>query len=347
MIEDQVTQDRILQFFAFVASSKSAELLCFETLRGGAVQKNYRVDVYFSDGPFAGVQELVLRTNSISKLAESRTRTMEFRIQQFVYNAGVSVAEPLWLCEDTSVIGNDFYVMRRIPGNAWGPNIVNYAARKKCGGTIAEALGRELARLHRISYNTPGTEFLGKFANSPSRYRLSEARRSIAGLPVSQPVLELGLRWLHRMAPINEMLVLAHRDFRTGNYLLAGEKLTGLLDWEFSGWSDPHEDLGWFCARCWRFGYVDCEAGGIAVRDVFYRAYEEQSEHLIDPEKVFWWEVFAHLRWAIIAIQQGERFSLDKESSLDLALTNRRVAEISCELLSMIGPSVSQLTASN
>eukprot|EP01035_Chromulina_nebulosa_P049233 gene49233-66860_t len=30
--------------------------------------------------------------------------------------------------------------------------------------------------------------------------------------------------------------------------------LTGILDWEFAAWGDPHEDIGWLCARCWRFG---------------------------------------------------------------------------------------------
>ena len=339
MIEDHATQRRIVQFLASAASSASAELTHFETLRGGAVQQNCRIDVHFSDGPFAGTQELVLRTDSASKLAESRDRPSEFHIQRFVYAAGVRVAEPLWLCEDETIIGKTFYVMRRLPGSAWGPRIVERAEREGWGSDIAEALGVELAGLHAVTYEMPGTGFLGVLDECPSHSRLSEARTAITALPVPQPILEWGLRWLHDTAPTHEAVVLAHRDFRTGNYLLSGAELTGLLDWEFSGWSDPHEDIGWFCARCWRFGHVDCDAGGIAARDEFYRAYEERSGRLIDPEKVFWWEVFAHVRWAIIAIQQGERFSYGGESSLDLALTNRRVAEISCELLDMIAPS--------
>ena len=339
MIEDHRAQDRLAQYLASAASSKNAKLICFDALYGGAVQENYRIDVQFSDGPFAGTQELVLRTDSISKLAESRNRPAEFHIQRFVYQAGVRVAEPLWLCEDETIIGKTFYVMRHLPGSAWGPAIVARATLEGCGSDIAMALGIELAGLHAITNRTPGTDFLGVPDDCPSRSRLSEVRAAISALSVPQPILEWGLRWLHRRAPLQEEIVLAHRDFRTGNYLLSGSELTGLLDWEFSGWSDPHEDIGWFCARCWRFGQFDYEAGGVAFRDVFYRAYEQRSERVIDPKKVFWWEVFAHLRWAIIAIQQGERFSHGGESSLDLALTNRRVAEISCELLGMIAPS--------
>ena len=41
-------------------------------------------------------------------------------------------------------------------------------------------------------------------------------------------------------------------------------------DWEFAAWSDPYEDLGWLCARCWRFGNWEREAGGLGSRQAFY-----------------------------------------------------------------------------
>ena len=59
-------------------------------------------------------------------------------------------------------------------------------------------------------------------------------------------------------------ITLIHRDYRTGNYLVDEGRLAGVLDWEFAGWGDPREDIGWFTARCWRFGGVEREAGGIA-----------------------------------------------------------------------------------
>ena len=70
--------------------------------------------------------------------------------------------------------------------------------------------------------------------------------------------------------------MLCHRDFRTGNYMLdigsRGATLTGILDWEFAGWGDPDEDIGWFCCKGWRFSRLDREAGGIAARAPFYQA---------------------------------------------------------------------------
>ena len=75
------------------------------------------------------------------------------------------------------------------------------------------------------------------------------------------PVLAWGLRWLERNAPPPGEIVLCHRDYRTGNYLVDDGRLTAILDWEFCGWSDPMEDVAWFCSRSWRFGRMDREAG--------------------------------------------------------------------------------------
>ena len=65
-------------------------------------------------------------------------------------------------------------------------------------------------------------------------------------------------------------IVLCHGDYRTGNYLVDEGELSGILDWEFAVWSDPLEDLGWFCARYWRFDAWHREAGGIAEREDFF-----------------------------------------------------------------------------
>ena len=46
----------------------------------------------------------------------------------------------------------------------------------------------------------------------------------------------------------------------------------------------------------------------------------------------------AHIRWAVIALQQGERHLTGGEPSLELALTGRRAAELEYEVLRMTAP---------
>ena len=143
----------------------------------------------------------------------------------------------------------------------------------------------------------------------------------LSQLGVRNPFAALEARGID--APEPQGPVLVHQDFRTGNYMVDRSGLTGILDWEFCDWGDPMSDIGWFCAACWRFGHGDLEAGGIAPRGPFYHGYEGASGRSIDSDAVAFWETMAHIRWAVIALQQGERTLSGGEDSLELALTGR------------------------
>jgi aminoglycoside phosphotransferase (APT) family kinase protein len=166
--------------------------------------------------------------------------------------------------------------------------------------------------------------------------RLALYRRWLDDFDDPHPAAEWGLRWLELEKPAATEIVLLHGDFRTGNYLIDGDRLAAILDWEFASLGDPHEDIGWFCCKSWRFGALDREAGGLVPRATFYRAYEEHSGRSLDPRHLHYWEVMASLRWLILALQQRDRFLRGGERSLALALTGRRPAECEFELLRLI-----------
>jgi len=129
-----------------------------------------------------------------------------------------------------------------------------------------------------------------------------------------------------------------HQDFRTGNYLVDGSGLKAILDWEFAGWGDPMSDLGWFCAQCWRFSRPELEAGGISSRENFYQGYRETADRQINDEAVRFWELIAHLRWAVIALQQSNRHISGNQRSLELALTGRLLPGLELQILNMTSP---------
>jgi aminoglycoside phosphotransferase (APT) family kinase protein len=97
------------------------------------------------------------------------------------------------------------------------------------------------------------------------------------------------------------------------------------------------EDIAWFCAKCWRFGANAKEAGGISTRERFYAGYREASGREIDPVAVGFWEVMAHLRWAVIALRQADRYFDGAEPALELAAIGRRPAEMELEILILTG----------
>ena len=326
-------------FLARAAGAAGATIAVARPLVGGAIQENWLLDVDFVGGAQAGLQHLVLRTDSSSTIQVSLTRPQEFALLKAAVEADVLVPEPLWLCEDPAVLGKPFYVMRRIGGTAAGHRIVKEGGPGGDKAKLAERLGEELAKTHRIRPPRADLDFLGEPPAEPALATVALYRRYLDEMPVPHPGLEWGLRWCERHAPKSERITLVHQDFRTGNYMVDENGLTGVLDWEFCAWGDPLSDIGWFCAKCWRFGRDDLEAGGIAAREPFYRGYERVAGLAIDRTAVAYWETMAHLRWAVIALQQGERVISGGETSLELALTGRLMpAELELEILRRTGP---------
>ncbi|NJM34836.1 MAG: phosphotransferase family protein [Rhodomicrobium sp.] len=307
-------------------------------LSGGAIQENWAIDLAVEGGPRTGNHALVLRTDSPSAVAVSHSRAEEFQLLQAAWERGVTVPEPILCCTDLAVIGKPFCLMRRVAGTAVGQKVVKDRALGGDREALTERLGRELAKIHGITPQTHRFDFLPEPDSRPSLGELNKMRDYLDAMGRPRPALEWGMRWLELRAPASDEIVLAHHDFRTGNYMIDENGLTAILDWEFAGWSDPHEDIGWFCAMCWRFSERGKEAGGIGSRAAFYRGYEGESGRRIDPAKVYWWEVFAHLRWAVIALQQGERYLTGGERTLNLGLTALRTVEMEAEMLLMTAP---------
>ena len=325
----------LARFLAAASGAAAVEVIGFAPLRGGAIQENWAVDARFSGGAFAGEQRLVLRTAAPTGVAASLGRLEEFAVLKAAFAAGVTVPEPLWASDDPEIMGKPFFTMRRVEGTAAAHRITRDPA---LGPAIAERLGRELARIHTIRPPRADLAFLAPYEKVRPTHQIAGFRTYLDGHPTPRPVLEWGTRWLETHIPPPTDRVLCHHDFRTGNYMLDGTALTGILDWEFSGWGDPHEDIGWFCSKGWRFARLDREAGGIAERAPFYRGYESGSGRPVDPRRVFFWEVLASVRWAVIALQQSDRYMIGGERNLDLALTGRRATECELEILMLLDP---------
>ena len=325
-------------FLAEAAGARGARIEQATPLTGGAIQENWLLRTVFEGGAQDGPQALVLRTDAVSGVAFSRPRHEEFALLKAAHAAGVPTPEPLWLSAEGAGLGKPFYVMRQVAGLAAGHKLVKDGAVPD-PDALAEALGLALARIHAIRPPRDDLAFLGTPAASPALTAVATLRGYLDDLPEAHADLEWGLRWCERHAPAAREAVLVHQDFRTGNYMVEGSTLTAVLDWEFADWGDPMSDIGWFCARCWRFGQDHREAGGVAGRAPFYRAYEAASGRAVDAAAVDYWETLAHLRWAVIALLQGERFNSGGESSMELALTGRlRPVELSQEILARTAP---------
>lgn len=321
---DEARRDRLTEWLRAEAGDAALVVERMALLSGGAIQQNWALDV-------SGGRAWVLRTDNAATLAVSHGRAQEYALLRAAFAAGVTVPEPLFLCEDATVTGAPFFVMRRVAGIAAAHRVVKSETLGGGREACVRVLGRELARIHTITPPRADLTFLGAPPDDPCRAFVAEQRAALDRQRMPRPVLEWGLRHLERSAPPPIPPVLVHNDFRTGNIMLDDHGVTAVLDWEFTVWSDPHADLGWLCAKCWRFGNDAQEAGGIGPRAALYEGYGA-----VDDARVRWWELAAHIRWASIAVDQAERHISGVERSLELALTGHMVPGLEWEILRMV-----------
>ena len=325
--------ERLETFLRDACGAEGVSITTLERMSGGAVQENWALDVQVSGGPFAGPQRWVLRMDAPASVAESLARSEEFRVLGAMQAVRVLAPSPLWLCEDCAIMGSAFFIMERLPGVAAGHKVARDPAFVPDRGRLARELAATLARIHSVKPHTS----LSFLATSLALDNIAHYRAYLDTLAERHPVLEWGLRWCERHAPAHEETTFIHRDYRTGNYLVHEGSLTGVLDWEFAAYGNPLEDVGWLFAKCWRFGQHQYEVGGVADAEPFLREYEARSGRAVDAQALRYWQVMAHLRWAVIALQQRERHRSGVEPSLELALTGHILSDLELEILELTG----------
>jgi aminoglycoside phosphotransferase (APT) family kinase protein len=321
---DDARRARLTDWLRAASGDAALRVEDMSLLSGGAIQQNWALDA-------SGARSWVLRTDNAATLAVSHGRAQEYALLRAAFAAGVTVPEPLFLCEDPAVTGAPFFVMQRVAGTAAAHRVVRSDTLGGGREACARALGRELARIHAIRPPRDDLAFLGAPPADPCLAFVAAQRAALDRQRHPRPALEWGLRHLERTAPAPVPAVLVHNDFRTGNIMLDEHGVTAVLDWEFSVWSDPHADLGWLCAKCWRFGNDVQEAGGVGPRAALYEGYGS-----VDDARVRWWELAAHVRWASIAVDQAERHISGIERNIELALTGHMVPGLEWEILRMV-----------
>jgi aminoglycoside phosphotransferase (APT) family kinase protein len=338
------TVKAIAEFLRREAAAEKAEVAIVQRLPGETAREHWLLRADLVGGPYAGRQQLVLRGEAEDggRMTGHIGSAEEMAIRAAVFQAGLTTPEPLWVEASGAVIGRPFLILRHAGGEA-DPARIQSELSEEQGDRLAFRLGQELARLHRITMDkTPaalgdkapaGLGFLPKRGADWILRRVLAARAILDSLDAPQPCLEWALNWLSDHAPDAARPVLSHRDFRSGKFVVDGANLVAILDLEQVGWGDPMEDLGSFCARCWRHGLPAREAGGIGSREAFYDGYREASGSAVDDRRVRFWEIAAAFRSGLHALQQRARAADTPEQTLRNLLAGLRAVEAEYDVL--------------
>lgn len=310
------------------------EVQAVEPLTGGACQENFRVTARVGD-----VERVwCLRSDARTALPASVKRRVEFAVIEAAVAVGVPTAAAHWLSPDLMREGGDAYFLDWVDGQAIGARVTRHRSLEAARAVLPEQLAEALARIHSITPETHPELPIDRppfDGPDPARAAVLFCEDMLDRLPAPRPASELALRWLRENAPPPGARTLVHADYRTGNFMVGPEGLRAVLDWEFTHFGDPMEDIGWLCTRDWRFGRIDLPVGGLCDRNRFYAAYEKASGRAVDRARVRWWEICGNLRWGVAAAFQGRRFA-EGEPEFELLAIPRRAAEMEYEALRLI-----------
>lgn len=209
---------------------------------GGASNLTYRLR-YASD-------DLVVRRPPFGTKAKSaHSMSREYTIMTRLRPVYPSVPETLYYTDDESIVGSEFYVMRKVPGqvikmslpSSW--NFTPQDTRRFCN-----SFWNKLIELHGVDYEAAGLADFGKPAGYVERQiRGWNGRYERAMTPDVDDFA--GVRtWLERhMPPESGRYAILHGDFRIDNLILDSDdpfEILAVLDWEICALGDPLMDLG-------------------------------------------------------------------------------------------------------
>ncbi len=293
-------------------------------LSGGASRVTSAFDLQPASGE---VRRLVLQQVRGVELTRPPGVEMEAGLLRAAHAAGVPVPEVVAAGRPDG-LDPGWLVVERLEGEAIPRRILRNdelaTARTGLTGQTAAAL----ATIHSID---PGS-----VAGLPDADPLRDPRPFLDALHEQRPVLELGARWLALDGPTVGDPTVVHGDFRMGNFLVDEHGLRGVLDWELAHRGNPVEDIGWLCARAWRFGGPG-RVGGFGELDAFLAAYHAAGGRPVDTDEVRWWEVYASVKWAVICMLQAGTHLRGSTRSVELAAIGRRVCECEWDILGLLG----------
>jgi aminoglycoside phosphotransferase (APT) family kinase protein len=172
---------------------------------------------------------------------------------------------------------------------------------------IAHQLCDRLADIHRLHWRACG---LGNALTDPGEWA------SLAALALwegelrrvqlePEPELELVIAWLRAHAPKSAATTLVHGDFKPGNVLLQGDRVTLVLDWETAHLGDPLEDIGWV-SNPLRAG--EQRIAGLWQPEDLNERWSAQTGFSADPAAIHWWTVLANLKQAMTVLTGAHAF---------------------------------------
>ncbi|WP_194755875.1 phosphotransferase family protein [Aliidiomarina indica] len=208
---------------------------------GGASNWTYRL-------AYTNADLILRRPPAGTKAKSAHNMQREHDLQLMLKKHYPVVPKMVGYCEDTSLIGVDFYVMERIEGIIPRKNMPRELNLSEAQvRQLCTAMIDQLIALHQVNYVAAGLESMGKGGGYIERQVEGWIGRYDKAKTWNVPSAKGIKRWLRENKPTQERLCLTHNDFRFDNLILNPEdptEILAVLDWELATIGDPLVELG-------------------------------------------------------------------------------------------------------
>ncbi|MFW0795932.1 phosphotransferase family protein [Gordonia sp. CPCC 205515] len=267
-------------------------------------------------------RELILRHGPRGTKAKgAHDMGREYRIQSKLASVLPYIAPMVAFCDDTSVLGAEFYAMGKIDGIIAGVelppgvSLPPEQARQLCHNFIDV-----LVELHSVDPEKAGLADLGKGFGYVRRQVDGWSARYRNARTDDVPDYEAAMSWIAENQPDDVANCVIHNDYKLDNVVLANDDPTtviGILDWEMATLGDPLMDVAgsmayWVQADDDELSQtmrrVPTHLPGMVTRAEFVERYCERMGFEMSPDRWRWYEAFGYFRQAVIAQQIYYRY---------------------------------------
>jgi aminoglycoside phosphotransferase (APT) family kinase protein len=213
-------------------------VLRHEVISGGASNLTIAVTV--------GEVELVVRRPPVGAfLPSANDVAREHRYLAALRDTDVPVPEVLGYCDDASVIGAPFYVMRRLHGLVpHDPTVLAHLSRQEARAAGEEFI-RVLEAIHAVDIDAVGLGDAAKRSGYLERQVVRWTDQWHRAKDEDDPIVDALSDELASAIPVSGATTIVHGDYRLGNVMFDGTRINGVLDWEMATLGDPLADVGY------------------------------------------------------------------------------------------------------
>jgi len=288
-----------------VPSAEQIAVTRLSRAAGGLSRENWTVDVSWVGSTGRQQYRLMLMRDAAGTLLNTE-RSREYDVLKALEKSQVVAPQVFWMDPQGSFLGAPSLVMERMPGEC-DYMVLNGERPLKNRLQLARDFLRLLVDIQSVNWRVTGLDVsLGLPEKSPSAIQLDHWVAEYDSVRLEpHPELDYVLQWLARRAPDAETIVLVHGDFKPGNALVEGNRITAMLDWETAHLGDPLEDLGWITNPV---RGREHQIEGHWEREQIVATYRELTGRSVSDADLTWWNVFSCWKLAIIQLTAISEF---------------------------------------